>query len=316
MQALIIPVGSETYTETRSCGRGPGILKSDFKSLNPSSQIHEEDIIFPSPKRCTPPKSNSTPSLTPTISYSNGCGVSAQTLDRHGNNSNSSSSDYNQNAGTPLLKTSEGQTIDLRDHSALEEAFTQMLSSRFINLRVLSILPFYLRVAFEDVLIYPGLKTYLPPPSAVPSQTNGHKSEMTYRQSMDSGILVDVPSMDQGMRISDSVVDRAPLMDYINVRTQKSASLMNPSSARMGLARALRMVVGCKEAMWVEYEKLNRDKRPKPNPRLDREDFETHFSNYEWRVLRVTSTSRRWVALTTCTMLAATCRTASTCAVT
>jgi hypothetical protein len=165
------------------------------------------------------------------------------------------------------LDTVSGRRNEHRDHTRLKEAFLQMLSSRFINAGVLTILPFYLQSAFQDVQIFPPVKFYLPAPTGAVQPAEMSDTSSSF--SMDSSnTLVD----------SESPRELNPV-DQTASRSSESASNYR---ARMYLARTLAIMRGCMESLWVEYENLYRGERAKPNTRMDRDDFESYFYNWEW----------------------------------
>ena len=152
----------------------------------------------------------------------------------------------------------------------LHEAFQHMLAERFINPKILVVLPFYLQAAFAEVQNYPKVNIYLPPPSIDAK----HPSTTTHRQSTESESLVHFSPI-------------APLVywprDNSNIdSTPTLESIAASQAARMHLARTIRLYISCKENLWIEYEKLHRNERQMPNIRLDREDFDTYFWNWQW----------------------------------
>ena len=169
------------------------------------------------------------------------------------------------------LETVSERRSDQRDHSKLKEAFMQMLNARFINPQVLTVLPFYLQAAFDDVHTYPGIRVYLPPPSGVIC-TVEFPDNISHFSLESSSTLVDSLSSPVSSRRSSEA----------STSTWASVDVTSPFRTRLHLSRLLSVIRGCKEAMWIEYEKLHRNDRTIPNERLDRDDFDMHFHNWEW----------------------------------
>lgn len=150
----------------------------------------------------------------------------------------------------------------------------QMLNVRFINPQVLAVLPFYLQAAFEEVQSQPGIQFVLPPPSRVVcSPTSSDSSSHLSMESSSSSTLVDSGSGTS----SPTELHRLP-----DASNPSNTDTMNDMRARMHLSRLVETVRGCKEAIWTEYEKLHLLERAIPNSRLDRDDFDMHFHNWEW----------------------------------
>ncbi|TDL25799.1 S-adenosyl-L-methionine-dependent methyltransferase [Rickenella mellea] len=249
------------------------VIEEVARVLKPGGvlEVMEYDIIFP----CADPPIPETPS-PPSPS---GTITQASQIPEKLKNSNGSDSVRSTASSTPSLKRSGSAQLlsrepeNRRDHSALKDAFHRMLTRRFINPNVLSVLPFYLQTSFKDVQSHPHFVAHLPPPSDGPGGTSNETA--SFRLTSDSGIDMDFTHPEQMLDIAPRNALVASAFNVFN--TPKKANI----AGRLSLARAMRLVIGCKEEMWVEYERLHREKREKPNPRLDREEFEMHFQNWE-----------------------------------
>ena len=179
-----------------------------------------------------------------------------------------------------------------------------MLSARFINPQVLTVLPFYLQTSFKEVEAIPHIRIFLPPPSGIenlkacgPTSSSSSSSHSALTQANNnngggsssnsgsssggggggSGGLVAM-----GMSGSFRIIE---MSNHIAKNVESNVSnLQDQTRSRFALRRILETVRGCKEEMWKEYEKINRSERKTVNPRADREDFEIHFYNWEWWV--------------------------------
>lgn len=162
-------------------------------------------------------------------------------------------------------------TVLQRDHSKLKEAFMQMLNVRFINPQIITVLPFYLQAVFREVQTLPNVKLYLPLPSGVAPSSDSDAGSHFSLESSSSTTLVDTASSKS-----------SPVQRRLSESSKLSRESQNSLQARLHLYRTIEVVRSCKEAIWVEYEKLHYSERKMPNSRLDRDDFEMYFLNWEW----------------------------------
>lgn len=181
-------------------------------------------------------------------------------------------------AGHPSNRHSVDVQASLkRDHSILKKSYDAIFQNSFINPQVLTILPFYLQTTFPNMtLSFPVVNMYIPSPS-VPDRCL-QRTYATFRHSSDSVTLVDDPSTifsavrnDQQNDIwPTTALPRDEVIDITSYHTH------------MHLGRSVALIRACKEAAWIQYEKLHRHQRAQPNSSLDREDFEMYFRNWEW----------------------------------
>lgn len=185
-----------------------------------------------------------------------------------------------------IRKTDDVLSLSQRDHSRLKEAFMQMLSSRFINPRVLTVLPFYLETTFQDVQLGPTFRFFLPPPSGIPQQHQQQQQpESESAPASDDETSVDSCStstlVDSLVSVSAGSIGRREDWGSFDYRVH-SGSL---TSIRLAICKVIEVVRGCKEAIFEEYERLYRRERHVPNKRMDRDDFEALLYNWEWSVI-------------------------------
>ena len=165
----------------------------------------------------------------------------------------------------------------------------QMLSRRFINPRVLTVLPFYLEATFQDVQITPTYRAFLPPPSNVSFPTPydiASQSDEDTASNPSEGTSVSASS-------AATLVDSLVTITAGSTRKREGYSIFNQTHSlptatmtqiRLIICRVIEMVRGCKEAIFAEYEMLYQRERPVPNRRKDRDDFEALLYNWEWCV--------------------------------
>lgn len=161
----------------------------------------------------------------------------------------------------------------------------QTLASRFINPQVLTVLPFYLQAAFQDVQSLPVLRLYLPPPSGVvynPHSVDTHVSDSDDYSS--SQLSLDTSS--SATLVESGSMNGTSPMTLRRFFDSSGIIVLSPErealKTRVHLARLVDMMRACKESIWAEYEKLHAHERKTPNSRLDRDDFEALFYNWEW----------------------------------
>ncbi|KAF9267849.1 hypothetical protein L218DRAFT_894059 [Marasmius fiardii PR-910] len=130
-----------------------------------------------------------------------------------------------------------------QDHARLKSAWEAMLSRRFLASQLVTVLPFYLSSCFTDVKTHPPLNIPLPPNSPGMRQPRNCDSELfdperhfTFHAAAN--------------RRSDS--DEYSSLDSSTSQNRKCVS----NWASMHLARTVQMVTSCKEAIWVEFERM------------------------------------------------------------
>lgn len=163
LQRLPFPDSHFDYVHIRRIARGvpedkwPDLLEEVSRVLEPNGAIEilEEDLIFPGGSEpCTchyPPDWNEG--------------------EEDARNEDTMSSELNHQSPEKDLHHSgyqglfyPSQSVDVRDHSHLEQAYNDMHADRFINLRPISVLTNVLPLYFRDVRSHPPLLITFPPP--------------------------------------------------------------------------------------------------------------------------------------------------------
>ena len=166
--------------------------------------------------------------------------------------------------------------IDPVDHSKLTKAWHEMLTSRWISPSITSVLPFYLTSIFKDFSALPALEILLHLSSPL---CPCHLSSKTPQQMID-------PEPFRHLAHA-TVKEDAKSTTWMPAR--EAPPHLMPTHVPLHLPRMVAIVTSCKEAIWDTYNQLygNDFKQPldgtgKPNIHLIREDFESHWLNWEW----------------------------------
>ncbi|KAL5485825.1 hypothetical protein ACEPAI_6867 [Sanghuangporus weigelae] len=284
-----LPFADAEFDFVRAQSIGLGVPEDEWQNvideivrvLKPggSLEIIEEDILFPSPDTPITKTPRASPTLRGRMNRSHSRSTQETVHSEEEESGKEHSEDNVPSEKARSMDTISGAQRDQRDHSKLKEAFMQMLTSRFINPQVLTVLPFYLQAAFQEVQSLPVMRLYLPPPSRVvhpdpQSDSDDYASSQISLDSSSSATLVDSGSMSAA---SPMTLRRFFDSSGTIVLTPEQESL----KTRIHLGRLVEMMRACKEAIWVEYEKLHAHERKTPNSRLDRDDFEALFHNWE-----------------------------------
>ncbi|CAK5268403.1 unnamed protein product, partial [Mycena citricolor] len=168
-----------------------------------------------------------------------------------------------------------------QDHTRLKTAWDAMLTKRFLTPGVTTVMPFYLSTLFDNLQTHPSLHVPLPA-SSFEMDSDSRSSGESYS---------DAVYYDQTRRLSKDV-DRVSIQS----KSTTSSHRITPYWARMHLGKAVSSVSACKEAIWMEYSKLNPNALPpvisktmntRARTRMSyhssstREAFETDWSNWE-----------------------------------
>ncbi|THV07344.1 hypothetical protein K435DRAFT_742431 [Dendrothele bispora CBS 962.96] len=166
-----------------------------------------------------------------------------------------------------------------QDHSKLKAAWDAMLSNRWLAPRLITVLPFYLSSCFVNVRSHPSLQIPLPPNSS-----SSEQSSRTGSLDFDPSQQFELQrTTETGGRRSDS--DETIPQDLQN-DSHKRLLLWAP----MHLARMVNTIQACKEAIYMEYDKLHspelppvavKDGRLLVKKHAAREAFEREWSNWE-----------------------------------
>ncbi|KDQ57325.1 hypothetical protein JAAARDRAFT_35950 [Jaapia argillacea MUCL 33604] len=297
-----LPFPPDEFDFVRICGIGLGVpedewqdlLEEVYRILKPGSylEIVEDDLIFP----CGPPPrrrvaQNSVISSLMRPIHSN---VSLRSLSTARSSTlfelitpisehppslaKTSSLESHQSLSprSPPMAVDTQHVSDPQDHSKVKSAWEGMLNSRFLAPQLLSVLPFYLSSsAFVEIQSHPPLQISLPPNS-------GSRDYFPPRPDTESdvGVFDDFKKL---LRRSSSESNKSRKSIHESAPYLESA----PTCTSMHLLRSVRLICGCKESIWTEYEKLYGDEptvhplKERPNTNTCRDEFETAWTNWE-----------------------------------
>ncbi|KAF5367526.1 hypothetical protein D9758_003609 [Tetrapyrgos nigripes] len=134
-----------------------------------------------------------------------------------------------------------------QDHSKLKAAWDAMLSHRFLAPRVVTVLLFYLSSCFVDVKSHPSLHIPLPPNSGVGPPTQSQRTSRGRSDTFNPIQQFELQKTTDGRRSDEESPPESPT----------SASHRQSTWAPMHLAKVVKTVQACKEAIFDEYEKLH-----------------------------------------------------------
>ena len=194
-------------------------------------------------------------------------------------------------AASSIYTESHDELEHPQDHTRLKIAWDAMLATRFLSPNLLSVFPFYLTSASFDYKVHAPVLIPLPPNSGVCS------SSLKSFQSMESlrhpdrtgSILFDFHSSFSNRSIkADGFPMRSPLSSGLRPQPHPWGS--------MHLAKVTSVIKGCKDSIWLEYQKLyfkdalNILRRTSPNgdyssqspQNLVYKAFEVDWYNWDW----------------------------------
>jgi len=167
--------------------------------------------------------------------------------------------------------------VDPVDHSKLNRAWHEMLTSRWISPSITSVLPFYLSAIFQDFRALPALDILIGPSSTLYPSSSGAAQQMIdpepFRHLTHATVKDDAESSTKWML------------------AREAPPHLIPAHASMHLARMVAIVMSCKDAIWDAYNKLYGDdpRQPRLNDEpgktsvhIIREEFEGLWLNWEW----------------------------------
>jgi len=166
-------------------------------------------------------------------------------------------------------------SVDPIDHSRLNRAWHEMLSSRWISASITSVLPFYLSAIFQNFRALPALEILMGPTS-----TSHPFSSEGFQQMID-------PEPFRHLRYATVKDDAESSVTWMPA--SEAPPHLIPSQASMHLARMVAIIASCKEAIWHAYNRLyckDRSRIPSLNHRSGqihtiREEFEHYWLNWE-----------------------------------
>lgn len=177
-----------------------------------------------------------------------------------------------------------------QNHTRLKIAWDAMLTTQFLSPNLLSVLPFYLTSASFSVKVHEAVLIPLPPNSGVRSPLKSYQSMGSLRQPDRSGAI----PFDFLPALNRSIKGHG-----FSMRSSFSSEPRpqpHPWGA-MHLAKITSVVKGCKDAIWLEYQKLysndalNILARTAPDAEdyasqrpfhLVRKAFEVDWYNWDW----------------------------------
>jgi len=195
---------------------------------------------------------------------------------------------------SPATTKSKSKTEHPQDHTRLKTVWEAMLATRFLSPSILSVIPFYLTSSsFVNTKILSPLAIPLPANSGTLPSLSSCRSFKFLRGKEPEKI-----SADTLLDFTPSISTRSTKADGFSVRFPIPSTYRPPVPAlgTMHLAKTVRTVQGCKEAMFVEYKKLysneplsllsrtapeEEDYRLHPHEYLVRKAFEVDWRNWE-----------------------------------
>ncbi|EMD34054.1 hypothetical protein CERSUDRAFT_117562 [Gelatoporia subvermispora B] len=265
----------------------PHLLEEVARVMQPGAvlEVIEEDLIFPYTQ--IPLAKDHSFSLRTDVKSDPALPSSASKSSLSSSYSSSSSSNRPTLGLLPFPTTSTSaastqrsvrddfvELLDPRDHSRLYDAWEAMLHRRFLNEKLLSVLPFYLSSSFDDIQSHPTLRVLLPPNSRLDldSEIGGTFHHMNFDL---SALFLEL--QDHNGRQSESRTDGSSL------RSAQSAGATTSALASLHLARTVQIVRGCKEKMWEVYQAVaasNPNDQPLSRSYLY-EQFNAEWTNWE-----------------------------------
>ncbi|KAI0077929.1 hypothetical protein K474DRAFT_1706959 [Panus rudis PR-1116 ss-1] len=226
---------------------------SSIRSLGTTSTISSTSPSTVHPPPIPPPTPSPRKSEAPTLLL--------KPMRSRESKSNSSRGSGMRVQGSNGYKSSDAQSLDFaelldpRDHRKLEEAWCNMLQSRFLSSRPLSVIPLYLSAEFRDVQTHPTLHVPLPPNSDVSISSYTHDTRSLMDDDLDFELDLRAHSI---RRHSAESRSHSNVQDDASLHTIRSDSTTMHSMAHMHLARTVAIIEGCREAIREEYCKLGR----------------------------------------------------------
>ncbi|KAI8980216.1 hypothetical protein BD414DRAFT_493967 [Trametes punicea] len=279
------------------------ILEECARVLRPGGciEVLEEDLIFPAGRTRKPDvpgtskaqephppadrnRSDSMASRLTTQTSQTGrtshtTGTDSSYLYTTEHSSQSNSIDSYLSSSSQSGTDSEDEYVE--DHKKLKDAWEEMLSRRFLTHKLLNVLPFYLSSAFTNVHLHPAIHIRGPRTTiASMLHPDGQDPEFSnWVEDMRSHVI----------RFSTS--DGPQKISPATLRSTKSSGTRVSLWSALHLARQVRLVSACKEAIWEAYcaltgaareAFLRPDAAAKELPKEElREEFEREWAAWE-----------------------------------
>ncbi|KAI0749821.1 hypothetical protein C8Q80DRAFT_649111 [Daedaleopsis nitida] len=249
------------------------LLEECARVLKPGAvlEVIEEDLLFPAGRTRKPmPERNSnlrtvtirrTPSGERNRSDSTASKWTTATNQSQSSTSTSSmvftterisqSASMESSPSSSSSRADSSQDLFLQDHEKLKDAWEEMLGQRFLTHKLLTVLPFYVSSLFSNVYVHPTLTILLPPPS-------WHRGSDPL-----SELETDLEAEAHARWLEDMRSGAVQLNGDSTSRKAHAAALRaRPPAAtvtrwnKLHLARQVRLVTACKEAIWQAYRSL------------------------------------------------------------
>jgi hypothetical protein len=260
------------------------------------------------------------PSAYPANNYNHRYNQTTTTITTGTNKSTTSINGAGGDSQADTIEDRKANHRNYRDHSRIRASWEAMLASRFLPPQLLPVLPFYLSSTFEVVHSYPLLQVDLPsnsvkPPATQDSGTENGRSHCPIMSasssSSSSSALHNAPELENRTRKGCAAgFDLAYVYRLStsgnstnhstsggasdSLKTSKVATVMSVAQqaltrrAPMHLAKTVRTIIACKEAIWDEYCRLFINNGPpvrtpgeKNKIHSVRDEFEREWWNWE-----------------------------------
>lgn len=148
----------------------------------------------------------------------------------------------------------------VRDHFALQQAFNDMLDTRFINSQPTSQIPFYLSFHFQNVRAHAPLHFVAPPPRPTRGQSLSSQRGTTIPMHRKRPTSSSISSRSHTHNRNPSAQLGLPKMELVRVGSapsdsNHSAEVFITENTGIHLWRCLQYVLGCQEMIWESYHK-------------------------------------------------------------
>lgn len=175
------------------------------------------------------------------------------------------------------------QDLFAQDHAKLKRAWEEMLGQRFLTHKLLTVLPFYISSLFSQVQVHPTMSVLLPPPSSLSSPAYELDAELENEDENEAHL-----------RWLEAMRSGAVQLNGPASRKESSAALrQRPPVAtvkkwnKLHLARQVRLITACKEAIWQAYQTLDVEDeggypaRGEPPKDELRDEFDRNWEDWE-----------------------------------
>lgn len=166
---------------------------------------------------------------------------------------------------------------DPRDHSRLRASWEALIARRFLASNPTSILSLHLSAAFARIITRPQLRIPLPPNSARARPLDGKLSDIDLTD--DEGFAEGRLMNSSGPYLSVNMRQPTSQVSSLYERLTEDDQTWIEDSASMHLARVVKTIEGCQEAIWHEYQELYA-KEPRVGANSIQKDFQMYWDNW------------------------------------